>query len=126
MTVPFINKDLTIYTYADFADDELYDPNTVPVDLTTYTAKMIVRVNKTDVTTPPLTLTSPIVGSTGIGLNFSGTLGAVHIAISNSLTAGLGNTMPGLSGFYDLMLTSGGVIVPFMAGAIILDIGVTH
>ena len=121
----FINKDLTIQTFADFADDEVYNPVSVPVDLTLYSAKMIIRVNKTDVTSV-LTLVSPIAAGAGIGLNFNGTLGAVHIAMTNAQTAALQTAMPGLAGFYDVALTLSGVITRFMQGAILLDIGVTH
>jgi hypothetical protein len=115
----FLTKDLTFNQNEDFALSETYDPFGVPVDLSAYTAQMMVRVNKNDVVS-----VFTIATGTGITLNSAG---VVAVSISHATVNSVALAMlPTERGFYDLILISpAGVQTRFLQGSVFIDPAVT-
>jgi hypothetical protein len=133
--MPIQSYDLAIDQYADFTVSPVYSlvatagSTPVPVNLTGYTARLMIRVNPTDAvpivsisTTPNAQgsiVLQPIIGGVAQA-------GMIQVNINNATTA----TMPtGLSApmSYDLDLTTPlATVIDFMAGYVRVKAGNTH
>ena len=109
--------DIVIEQGADFSYNVTWNDQTgAPVNLTGYSAAMMVRNSYNDAS-PILSLTSA-----GGQITLGGAAGTIAISASNTLTAAL----PASNGFYDLELTSaGGTITRLMQGKVTITPQVT-
>lgn len=120
---PFISSDITLNQNIDYAETDIYDPFGVVVDLSTYTASMMIRVNPTDVT-PQLSLTNTFV--TGLGITLT-SAGLVTPTIPKAQINLLLPKIPGLVANFSVILTDGtGKNILFKSGAVILIRGATY
>lgn len=116
MTPWFITEDIVIVEGVGWTWTDLYDPNNVPVDLSSgYTSAWKVRVNFGD-------LTAVLTLLTGSGIVL-GADSSVATTILAAQASALVTSVPSLSAFYaqTLTRTSDGLIIPFKSGAVTIQ-----
>ena len=119
----FILTDLTADRNADFSHSETYDPFGVVVDVSLFTAQMMVRLLPDDIV-PLLSISTTFSSGSGIVLTAQGvvTLQVAHAALGTLYTA-----LAGRSAFYDVLLVSPSLVqTRFMQGAWTIDPAVTY
>lgn len=125
--MPYQRVDLTVDENADFVLSPAWiwlSAAGSPIDLTGYTASMMVRKAIAD-TTPLLTLSS------GSGITLGATAGTIVVSITqaqvNALVASLTAAGARLAAFYDLLLTSSGAVhTRFSEGMLAIDRAATR
>lgn len=109
--------DITIYQGASFAQTLTWqDENGAPVNLTTYTARLMAR-SSVDATDAFITLTTENAGIT---------LGGAAGTIALSLTAAQTSVLEKTSGVYDLELVVGTQVIRLLQGNLLVSREVTR
>ena len=118
MTTEPITYNLVIYQGATYSQTFIWkDANSTPINLTGYTARMMVRTT-IDAPTPFITLTTE-----NGGITLGGTAGTVVLNMSATATAALTESI----GLYDIELVSGaGVVTRFLQGIVTISKEVTR
>jgi len=105
------------------------DSNNVPVNLTGYSGKMMIRSNYADTNPTTYATLSSSLAADGTGLNFSGSNGSTPLT---SGSIGIFISAPSSSAFtfttarYDLEITSGSIVTRLLEGQVNLSKEVTR
>jgi hypothetical protein len=121
--MPIENIDLEIDQYADFVITYFFlaSGGSLPVNLTGYTAQLMIRNTPTDAT--PIVSISTTPNAQG-SIVLGGAAGSVAVSINHATTATLvGNSLMG----HDILLTApGGQVISFLHGRVFVTAGNAH
>lgn len=120
------NEDRHVDAPAGSGIPPVYILNGGIVSLVSWSAQMMFRINKTDVS-PIFTVGSSVATTNGSLITLGGTAGTVDSLLRAADVNAVTKLLPGLACFYDLLLTdASGLNHRFMQGVINIDLAITH